>query len=185
MGITKLSQELANTNGVTDLLDLHEFGQILRDCIRWLDLAKQALGFLYRNHRVHGNVSMDLWRIANSQNCSLPVTWNINTDNTTRLEMMKGSEQNRLEKSIELARLVQEFTEKLEHDPYQPGVVHPELYPDDLQEVIEDLFFVRGFSEASLRIVKNPDGMSIQVQVLERGGINNKNRPSSDETSKV
>jgi hypothetical protein len=89
--------------------------------------------------------------------------------------MIRGSEQNRKQKDIELARLVQEFAEKLEHDPYQPGVVHPEVYPDDLQEVIEDLFFVRGFSEATIKVSKNPDGMSIQVQVLNRGGMANKN----------
>lgn len=99
--------------------------------------------------------------------------------------MIKGSEQNRRQKDVELARLVQEFAEKLEHDPYQPGVIHPEVYPDDLQEVIEDLFFVRGFSEATIKVSKNPDGMSIQVQVLNRGGINNKNSSTLDETKEI
>ena len=112
-------------------------------------------------------------------------TWNDNTCNTTILEMIKGSDQNRKQKDIELARLAQEFVEKLEHDPYQPGVVHPEIYPDDLQEVIEDLFFVRGFSEATIKVVKNPDDMSIQVQVLNRGGINNKNSTNLDETEEI
>lgn len=97
--------------------------------------------------------------------------------------MIKGSEQNRKQRDIELARLVEEFAEKLEHDPYQPGIVHPEIYPDDLQEVIEDIFFIRGFSEATIKVVKNPDGMSIQVQVLNRGGINNKNSEDTDETA--
>lgn len=97
--------------------------------------------------------------------------------------MIKGSEQNRKQRDIELARLVEEFAEKLEHDPYQPGIVHPEIYPDDLQEVIEDIFFIRGFSEATIKVVKNPDGMSIQVQVLNRGGINNKNSEDTDETT--
>ena len=99
--------------------------------------------------------------------------------------MIKGSEQNRKQKDIELVRLVQEFAEKLEHDPYQPGVIHPEVYPDDLQEVIEDLFFVRGFSEATLKVRKNPDRMSIQVEVLNRGGINNKNSAVPDETKEI
>lgn len=107
------------------------------------------------------------------------------TCNTIILEMIKGSEQNRKQRDVELARLVQEFTEKLEHDPYQPGVVHPEVYPDDLQEVIEDLFFVRGFSEATIKVSKNLDGMSIQVQVLNRGGINNKNSSTLDETKEI
>jgi hypothetical protein len=111
--------------------------------------------------------------------------WNDNSCNTIILEMIRGSEQNRKQKDIELARLAQEFVEKLEHDPYQPGVVHPEVYPDDLQEVIEDLFFVRGFSEATIKVVKNLDGMSIQVQVLNREGINNKNSKSTDETTQI
>jgi hypothetical protein len=101
------------------------------------------------------------------------------------LEMIKGSEQNRKQRDIELARLVEEFTEKLKYDPYRPGMVHPEVYPDDLQEVIEDLFFIRGFSEATIKVSKNPDGMSIQVQVLNRGGINNKNSEISDETKEI
>jgi hypothetical protein len=101
------------------------------------------------------------------------------------LEMIRGSEQNRKQRDIELARLVEEFTEKLKYDPYRPGMVHPEVYPDDLQEVIEDLFFVRGFSEATVKVSKNPDGMSIQVQVLNRGGINNKNSAISDETKEI
>jgi hypothetical protein len=101
------------------------------------------------------------------------------------LEMIRGSEQNQKQRDIELARLVEEFTEKLKYDPYRPGMVHPEVYPDDLQEVIEDLFFIRGFSEATIKVSKNPDGMSIQVQVLNRGGINNKNSEISDETKEI
>lgn len=82
--------------------------------------------------------------------------------------MLKGSEQNKIQRDIELRKLVEEFTEKLEHDPYQPGVVHPEIYPDDLQEVVEDLFYIRNFSEITLKVVRNPDGQSIQVEVLTR-----------------
>lgn len=81
---------------------------------------------------------------------------------------IKGSHIRREAKDIELARLVQEFTEKLENDPYQPGVVHPEIYPDDVQELIEDNLMIRGFSEMTIRIKKNPDGLSIQAEVLTR-----------------
>ena len=88
--------------------------------------------------------------------------------------MLKGSQRNRLQVDSELRKLVEEFAEKIETDPYQPGVVHPEIYPDDLQEVIEDLFWIRGFSEATLSIKKNPDGISISVEVTDRKGINNK-----------
>lgn len=95
--------------------------------------------------------------------------------------MLKGSQRKAIQGEADFRRLVAEFAEKIEHDPYQPGVIHPEVYPDDLQEVIEDLFWVRGFSDATIKVSKNPDGMSIKVEVLTRGGINNKNS-QSDET---
>lgn len=95
--------------------------------------------------------------------------------------MLKGSQRKAIQDEADFRRLVAEFAEKIEHDPYQPGVVHPEVYPDDLQEVIEDLFWVRGFNTADIRVSKNPDGMSIKVEVLSRGGINNKNS-KPDET---
>ena len=67
----------------------------------------------------------------------------------------------------DLRALTEEFCEKLEHDPYQPGVVHPEIYPDDIQEVLEDLLFLRGFSEATIK-VNRKSGISIQLDVLSR-----------------
>lgn len=67
-----------------------------------------------------------------------------------------------------MAKLVQEFAEKIEHDPYQPGITHPEIYPDDLQEVVEDVLFLRNFEEMTIKVIKNPDGRSIQVEVLNR-----------------
>ena len=82
--------------------------------------------------------------------------------------MIKGSELNRKTRDIELVKLVEEFTEKIENDPYQPGVTHPEIYPDDLQEVIEDVLYLRNFEEMTIRVIKNPDGRSIQVEVLNR-----------------
>jgi len=82
--------------------------------------------------------------------------------------MIKGSELNRKTRDIELVKLVEEFTEKIENDPYQPGITHPEIYPDDLQEVIEDVLYLRNFEEMTIRVIKNPDGRSIQVEVLNR-----------------
>lgn len=183
MGAFKESQELVAPDGATNFLALHELGKKLRYCIRRTYLAKPIDWILDWHRGLHNNVSMDLFGISDSKNRSLPITWDRNTCNTIILEMIKGSEQNRKQRDIELARLVEEFAEKLEHDPYQPGIVHPEIYPDDLQEVIEDIFFIRGFSEATIKVVKNPDGMSIQVQVLNRGGINNKNSEDTDETA--
>lgn len=82
--------------------------------------------------------------------------------------MLKGSQLNKQQNETDLKRLVLEFTEKLEHDPYQPGVIHPEVYPDDVQEVIEDLLYLRGFTETTVRIRRNPDGVSVSVEVLDR-----------------
>lgn len=81
---------------------------------------------------------------------------------------MKGSEIRKEQNDIDLNRLVIEFTEKLEHDPYQPGLIHPLIYPDDLQEVIEDILWIRGFSETTIKINKNIDGVSISIKVLNR-----------------
>lgn len=81
---------------------------------------------------------------------------------------MKGSERKAQINDIELKRLALEFAEKIEGDPYQPGVVHPSIYADDLQEIVEDLFWIRDFSEVTLKVNRNPDGVSISVQVLDR-----------------
>lgn len=82
--------------------------------------------------------------------------------------MAKGSILNALKNEADMKRLVLEFTEKLENDPYQPGLVHPEIYPDDVQEVLEDLLWLRGFTEATIKVKKNPDGVSVSVEVLGR-----------------
>lgn len=95
--------------------------------------------------------------------------------------MLKGSQRKAIESDAEFRKIAAEFVEKLETDPYQPGVIHPVVYPDDLQEVIEDLFWIRGFDSTTLKITKNPDGISIKVEVLTREGINNKNS-QTDET---
>lgn len=94
--------------------------------------------------------------------------------------MLKGSQRRAIQNETDFKRLVAEFAEKLEHDPYQPGVIHPAVYPDDLQEVIEDLFWVRGFSEATIKVSKNPDNVSIKVEILNRVEINNKNSQSNE-----
>lgn len=81
---------------------------------------------------------------------------------------MKGSELRRSAEQIELRNLVNEFAERLEVDPYQPGILHPNLGVDDLQEVAEDLLFIRDFNEVELKVVKGADGFSIAVEVIKR-----------------
>jgi len=82
--------------------------------------------------------------------------------------MIKGSEiKSRAEKE-ELRRLVEEFTEKLETDPYQPGVVHPHLYADDIADIVDDVLWVRDHSEMTIHIKRNSDDSSITVTVIER-----------------
>jgi hypothetical protein len=81
--------------------------------------------------------------------------------------LTKGSDRKKVSDSIEMKRLVEEFTEKLEHDPYQPGVVHPAIMPDDLQEITEDLLYLRDFKEITIKVKRNPDN-TISAEVLDR-----------------
>lgn len=81
---------------------------------------------------------------------------------------MKGSQRKASAEQIELRNLVAEFTEKLEHDPYQPGIVHPNLGTDDLQEIAEDTLFIRDFSEVVIRIKKQEDNFSVTAEVISR-----------------
>jgi hypothetical protein len=79
---------------------------------------------------------------------------------------MKGSEIKSAAEQAELKKALLEFTQKLETDPYQPGLVHPDLMPDDLIDILEDLLWIRGFETVTLKIQKTGD--SIKVEVSER-----------------
>jgi hypothetical protein len=79
---------------------------------------------------------------------------------------MKGSEIKSAAEQAELKKALLEFTQKLETDPYQPGLVHPELMPDDLIDILEDLLWIRGFESVTLKIQKTGD--SIKVEVSKR-----------------
>lgn len=81
---------------------------------------------------------------------------------------MKGSELNKLKKDAEMKRLLLEFTEKLQDDPYRPGLVQTELCSDDVQEVIEDLIFIRGHKEIVIKIAPSDLDGYIDVEVLSR-----------------
>jgi len=81
---------------------------------------------------------------------------------------MKGSELNKLEKNAEMKRLLLEFTEKLQDDPYQPGIVHPELCSDEVQEIIEDVIFVRGHKSVLIKVTPSKQEGYIDVEVIER-----------------
>jgi len=80
----------------------------------------------------------------------------------------KGSELNSKLQKAELIRTMNEFAEKLENDPYQPGIVHPNLCADDLQDIIEDVMWVRDFSEITIRVIREPNGAYISAEVIER-----------------
>jgi hypothetical protein len=79
---------------------------------------------------------------------------------------MKGSEIKSAAEQAELKRALLEFTQKLETDPYQPGINHPDLMPDDLIDILEDLLWIRNFESITLKIQKTGD--SIKVEVSER-----------------
>jgi len=79
---------------------------------------------------------------------------------------MKGSEIKSAAEQAEMKRALLEFTQKIEQDPYQPGIPHVDLYPDDIAEIIEDLIWIRGFDNITVKI--NKTGESIKIEVLER-----------------
>ena len=82
--------------------------------------------------------------------------------------MLKGSELRSQAEKEELKRMVAEFTEKIETDPYQPGIVHPALCSDDLQDVVDDVLFVRGHSEMTIKIKKESSDGYVSIEVVNR-----------------
>jgi len=80
----------------------------------------------------------------------------------------KGSELRSRAEKEEFFRTANEFAEKLEHDPYQPGIVHPNLCGDDIQDIVEDVLWIRDFSEMTLHVKKDTNGLTISVEVKER-----------------
>jgi hypothetical protein len=82
--------------------------------------------------------------------------------------MLKGSELRSRAEQEELKRLVAEFTEKIETDPYQPGVVHPNLCSDDLQDIVDDVLFVRSHSEMTIKIKKESSDGYVSIEVVNR-----------------
>ena len=81
---------------------------------------------------------------------------------------MKPSELNKIAKDAEMKRRLLEFTDQLEDDPYRPGIVHPELCTDDVQEIIDDVIFIRGHKELIIRIVPSEIDGYVDVEVLDR-----------------
>jgi hypothetical protein len=79
---------------------------------------------------------------------------------------MKGSEMKSAAEQAEMKRALLEFTQKIEHDPYQPGIPHVDLYPDDVAEIIEDLMYIRDFSEITIKI--NKAGETLKAEVIGR-----------------
>jgi hypothetical protein len=82
--------------------------------------------------------------------------------------MLKGSELRSKAEQAELKRLLAEFTEKIETDPYQPGIVHPKLCSDDLQDVVDDVLFIRGHSEMTVKIKKDLADGHVSIEVVNR-----------------
>lgn len=79
---------------------------------------------------------------------------------------MKGSERKSAADQAELKRALMEFTAKIESDPYQPGIPQTEVFPDEIAEMIEDVMYVRGFSEMTIKITKT--GETLKAEVTSR-----------------
>jgi hypothetical protein len=81
---------------------------------------------------------------------------------------MKASELNKIAKDAEMKRVLLEFTERLKDDPYQPGVVHPNLCLDDVTELIEDVIYIRGHKELIIKIVPSELDGYVNAEVISR-----------------
>lgn len=79
---------------------------------------------------------------------------------------MKGSEMKSLAGDAEKKKALLEFIDKIENDPYQPGFPQSNLFPDDVAEIIEDLMYIRGFNEITIKIKK--DGETLKAEVTSR-----------------
>lgn len=82
--------------------------------------------------------------------------------------MARGSDRREISQKEELNRTLLEFEEKLRTDPYQPGITHPGLCGDDIQDMIEDVLYIRDFSEMTIRVTKEEGNSTISVEVIER-----------------
>lgn len=80
----------------------------------------------------------------------------------------KGSTLRQKHEKQELVRTLMEFTEKLETDPYQPGVVHPKICGDDVPDMIDDVLWIRDFKEMTIKIIKDDTGFTMSAEVIER-----------------
>lgn len=68
----------------------------------------------------------------------------------------------------ELIRTLAEFSERLENDPYQPGITHQNLCADDIVDIIDDLVFIRNFSEITVRLKRQQNSTDLSVEVIDR-----------------
>lgn len=78
--------------------------------------------------------------------------------------MEKGSILN----NKELKRTAIEFIEKLEVDPYQPGIIHPNICGDDISEILDDLLWIRNFKEVTFKIIKEDNNLTVSAEIIER-----------------
>jgi hypothetical protein len=60
-----------------------------------------------------------------------------------------------------------ELNKKLE-DPYFPGSKIKDLYPDEVGELLEMLFWVKNSSDVSIRVTKADDVNLLNVEILNR-----------------
>lgn len=82
--------------------------------------------------------------------------------------MAKGSELRSEAEKAELKRALLEFTEKIETDPYQPGLKYAGLMPDDVAEVIEDVLYLREHAEMTIHIKKGLTSSDLVIEVTDR-----------------
>lgn len=60
-----------------------------------------------------------------------------------------------------------ELNKKLE-DPYFAGAKFKDLYPDEIGEILETLFWLKDSSEVSLKVTKSNEANLLNVEILNR-----------------
>ena len=62
-----------------------------------------------------------------------------------------------------------ELNKKLAEDPYRAGTVHKGLYPDEVSEMMEVLFWAKGLNEITIKVKPSAiDGVLLDVEIINR-----------------
>ena len=62
-----------------------------------------------------------------------------------------------------------ELNKKLEEDPYKAGTKHKNLYPDEISEMMEVLFWAKGLTEITIKVKPSvEDRVLLDIEIINR-----------------